>query len=148
MPEIKDYASLLPTEPPQAVMDMAEKYFVDSNALIYRVEYYPDPLTQIKEKRVRCTCTACGASFLAQWVSGCSCHGYGSEYGFFNSRTGEAVNSYTNTLCPTCGAPVRARSISSFTNELWIDHDIFVNVDIVKSCAYCTIPLFITKVPT
>lgn len=132
MPEIKDYASLLPTEPPQAVMDMAEKYFADSNALIYRVEYYPDPLTQIKEKRVRCTCTACGDSFLAQWVSGCSCHGYGSEYGFFNPRTGEAVDSYTNTLCPTCGAPVKARSISSFSDDLWIDHDDFVNVDTVE----------------
>lgn len=70
MAETKDYASLLPTEPPQAVMDMAEKYFVDSNALIYRVEYYPDPLTQIKKREFAAFALLVVTAFLLNGFQG------------------------------------------------------------------------------
>lgn len=112
-----NYSKLLPLEPSQDLFDFAERYFQDTNALVMRCEYINNPLTDLKEKYVRCKCTACGESFLCDYVAGGLCSSYCNEYGFFNRRTQENITSYQETLCPECGAPVKAISISRMSSN-------------------------------
>ena len=112
-----DYTSILPIEPPQGILEMAERHWSDTNAIVMNVEWIKDPLTDLKQRKVRCRCTACNESFYCDCVSGYSCDYYNAQYGFFNHRTQEHVGTYNSTLCPECGAPVTAVSISSIHNS-------------------------------
>ena len=53
MSELKDYASILPKEPPKKLLKtlIKEGYFKE-NYLVYRSEYVLNPLTEQKEKMV------------------------------------------------------------------------------------------------
>ncbi len=111
-----NYADMLPIKPPQGIFDMAERYWKDSNAIVMNVEWITDPLTGLKRREVRCRCTACGEDFYSDY-SGAACSFGISNYGFFNRRTNEHVGSYESTLCPECGAPVKAVAISNMYSD-------------------------------
>lgn len=113
-----NYADMLPIKPPQGIFDMAERNWANTNAIVMNVEWIPDPLTNAKERKVHCHCTACDTDFYCDYVSGGMCmHHLSNAYGFFNYKTKENITSYNSTLCPECGAPVMAISISSMYNS-------------------------------
>lgn len=112
-----NYAEITPTQPSNELLEMAEKQYSDTNALVFRVDYERNVISGERTKYVRCTCTACNNTFGQVYSSGGLCARSGAQYGFYNERTFEHVKSYDNTLCPNCGAPVRALSISSMRDE-------------------------------
>lgn len=112
-----NYADMLPIKPPQGIFDMAERYWKDTNAIVMNVEWLTDPLTGLKHRAVHCHCTACNEKFYCDYTSGGTCHYSRSSYGFFNYKTNEHVGSYTDTLCPECGAPVKAIGISDMYSD-------------------------------
>lgn len=115
MPET-DYAEMLPVQPPQGVFDMAERYWAETNAIIMNVEWITDPLTGLKHREVHCRCTACNEEFYSDYSGAACSHGI-ANYGFFNYRTQEHVGSHNSTLCPECGAPVKAIAISNMYGD-------------------------------
>lgn len=116
----RNYEKLLPTQPPKGALEwmLAEGAF-NWAYLVYRVEWYYDPLSNEKIKGVRVNCTACGGSAIESYVPGPSCSAYApAPFGFYNSRWQEAVISGQDTLCPVCGAKVKARHIGSMPNGI------------------------------
>ena len=137
MPET-NYAEILPSSPSEELLDMAEKYWAETNAIVMSVDYINDPLTQQKNKVVHCHCTACKESFYCDYKSGGSCYWSRTKYGFFNTRTNEYISSGSNTLCPECSAPVRVISISDmYRNTYSLGSALFTEVK--KSKAKCVL---------
>lgn len=133
MPET-NYAEILPSSPSEELLDMAEKYWAETNAIVMSVDYINDPLTQLKNKVVHCHCTACKESFYCDFKSGSSCYWSRAKYSFFNTRTNEYISSGSNTLCPECGAPVRVISISDmYRNTYPLGRAIFTEVKNIES---------------
>jgi len=109
-----DYTQGVPTTPPEELLEyMRAKGFFDEHRLVYRAAWMTDPLTGIKEKCVEVRCTACKDMFHEAHVPGeCGCAAYSSPaFGFHNSLTTENIKSGSITMCPQCGAGVRAMHI-------------------------------------
>ena len=124
-----DYADILPSAPSGELLDMAEKYWAETNAIVMNVDYITDPLTEQKNKVVHCHCTACNNDFYCDYTSGGGCYWSRAKYGFFNSRTKENTASFSDTLCPECGAPVKTIAISDFYRDTYmLDRKRFVEV--------------------
>lgn len=109
-----DYSTVLPTEAPKEVLE----YLMDVKAfrnefLIYRAKYYYDPLTGLKEKGVEIKCSACGESGIATYIpaNGCGRAYASAPFGFAHPETKESLISGMETICPFCGAEVRAKHI-------------------------------------
>lgn len=109
-----DYSTVLPTEAPKEVLE----YLMDVKAfrnefLIYRAKYYYDPLTGLKEKGVEIKCSACGESGIATYIpaNGCGRAYASAPFGFAHPETEESLISGMETICPFCGAEVRAKHI-------------------------------------
>ena len=127
---IRDLVSLLPERPSDEAEDYVCKKLDKKDAIVYRVTYLTDPLTELKRKVCKCTCTACGNTYYEEYAAvleGCHCGGYGSAIGFVNHLTGNTVSSYTETKCPECGADAKAVHISKFgrakdyeINHAWV----------------------------
>lgn len=116
----RNYEKLLPTQPPKGALEwmLAEGAF-DRQYLVYRVEWYRDPLTNERVKGVRVNCTKCGDSAIESYEPGPNCSAYApAPFGFYNSRWQEAVISGQDTLCPLCGGKVTARHIGSMPNGI------------------------------
>ena len=114
--ETKDYSDLLPLDPPEGAMEwMKRQGAFPKEYMIYRAEYYHDPLTGEKVKGVRVRCTACGYDAIERYVpADCCGRGYApAPFGFFNSVYLEDVISGRCTVCPECGAKLEARHIGA-----------------------------------
>ena len=114
-----DYASILPTEPPKGLIGwLYNNNAFNGDYIIYRHEYEYNPLTDMKEKAVRCRCTACEREFIQSRAEAYSCcqRTYSPvTFGFLNELTGETVyNGYT-TVCPYCGTEVKVYHVSSIS---------------------------------
>lgn len=108
MAEEIDYTKILPEEPPEGMIEWLKSIgCFKSEGIIYRSEYIINPLTGLKEKMVKCKCTACGGTFYQDYsaLNGCS-HYAPAPFGFFNSKTNEHVISGEDSICPECGAEV------------------------------------------
>lgn len=126
MGEIEIFAANMPTEPPDGTIDtLFAKGYLSNNALVYRVAWVTNPLTETREKMVRATCTACGETFYLDYAEkkrgtfGFQCHA-----GMFYSND--------ECDCPNCGAPVQSMHISRIGYERVIDGTRFTtaaNVD-------------------
>lgn len=114
-----NYADILPSAPSGELLDMAEKYWAETNAIVMNVDYITDPLTEQKNKAVHCHCTACNNDFYSDYTSGGGCYLSKVKYGFFNTRTNENTASGSATLCPECGAPVKTIAISDFYRDTY-----------------------------
>lgn len=123
-----NYAEIAPTQPSPELLELAEKQYSDTNALVFRVDYERNVISGERTKYVRCTCTACNSTFGQIYSPGGLCARSGAQYGFYNERTSEHVKSYDCTLCPICGAPVRAISISSMRDEATLADNPFAEV--------------------
>lgn len=111
MKEEIDYTKLLPQTIPEGMLEhFIKNGYLKANGLIYQTEYVKNPLTEEKEKVVRLKCSACGGEMYAKYRSVTSCsHGYSpAPYGFYHPNTDEPIISHNDTLCPMCGAEVRA----------------------------------------
>ena len=129
-----NYADILPLNPSQELLDMAEKYWAETNAIVMNVDYIKDPLTGFKTKVVHCHCTACDESFYCDYTSGGDCYWSRTRYGFFNTRINEHVSSGTNTLCPECGAPVQVIAISDmYRDKSMLDNKHFTEVQNIEN---------------
>lgn len=100
----------LPTEPPEGLLEWwLETHDTDkNNAIVYRSEYIRNPLTEMKEKMVRCTCTACGQSVYMEYVPTdcCSCANATIPFGYRTAQ-GEVIYKGQSALCSECGAEVK-----------------------------------------
>lgn len=120
-----NYAPLLMTAPPEGTLEEAmRRGAFKMERLVYRVEYYREPLTDEKIKGVNVTCTGCGETWIAPYVQGGACsRGAGAPFGFFLDKDGP-VSSGSSVLCPYCGAQARCTHIGDFrnriTDEVWV----------------------------
>lgn len=112
---LKELAKKLPNRPGEDAELYVKSVLEVGNAIVYRVTYITDPLTEMKRKVCKCTCTACGNTFYEEYadiIEGCHSGGYGRSIGFVNHLTRETVNSYSETVCPECNAKTEAVHIS------------------------------------
>lgn len=113
-----NYAQMLPTAPPDGTLETAfRKGAFKMQRLVYRVEYYREPLTDEKVKGVRVTCTGCGETWIADYVPGGACRHGGATFGFYLDKDGP-VASGSSVLCPCCGAQARCTHIGDFRNVI------------------------------
>lgn len=120
-----NYAPLLDIVPPEGTLEAAmRKGAFRQQRLVYRAEYYWEPLTDEKIKGVSVTCTGCGETWIAPYVQGGACgRGGGASFGFYLDKDGP-VASGSSVLCPWCGAEARCTHIGEFrntiTDEVWV----------------------------
>ena len=110
-----DYAPLLPKEPTKGLVDwlVNKKKLLNKELLVYKMDTVMDPLTDMRERMVKLTCTACRESMYAEK---CEAEArYGANFGFVHPETNERIKTGEHCLCPECGAPVEARHISAVT---------------------------------
>lgn len=110
-----DYAPLLPKEPTKGLVDwlVNKKKRLNKELLVYKMDTVMDPLTDMRERMVKLTCTACRESMYAEK---CQAEArYGANFGFVHPETNERIKTGEHCLCPVCGAPVEARHISAVT---------------------------------
>lgn len=114
-----DYTALCPKEPPAGMEEfLISKGFLSSQFIIYRAGWSADPITGIKEKAVDCHCTACKRDYQLQYAAGPSCHMHApAPFGFYMPETLEPIISGDSTLCPLCGAGVKAIHIGNFGRD-------------------------------
>ncbi|MDN0033090.1 PcfJ domain-containing protein [Oscillibacter valericigenes] len=113
-----DYAPLLPKEPTKGLVDwlVNKKKLLNKELLVYKMDTVIDPLTDMRERMVKLTCTACRESVYAEK---CEAEArYGANFGFVHPETNERIKTREHCLCPVCGAPVEARHISAVTLNL------------------------------
>lgn len=107
----------LPVEPPKGLVEWwLDTHDTDkANALVYRADYYANPLTGDKEKVVKCTCTACEETYYMPYTgySGCS-HGLPPAPFGYISDNGESIWSGQAALCSLCCAEVNVFHIGKF----------------------------------
>lgn len=126
MKEDIDYTVLLPEEPPKGMIEYyVKKGYLKAEGLIYSAEHITNPLTGVKEKMAKLKCTACGG------VEYSDCYA-SVRSGFYHPKTNKPVGSYDDTLCPMCGAKVRAYNLQAFYNN--------------ENRIECIYPLSVTKV--
>ena len=114
-----NYAKLLETVPPEGTLEEAmRRGAFKTQRLVYRVEYYREPLTDEKVKGARVTCTGCGETWIAEYVQGGGCsRGIYAPFGFYLDGDGP-VASGSDVLCPYCGAQARCTHIGDFRNVI------------------------------
>ena len=126
MKEDIDYTVLLPEKPPEGMIEhYVKKGYLKAEGLIYSAEHIINPLTGLKEKMARLKCTACGGVEYAIYraAGGCSNSYSSAPFGFYHPKTNEPIISYNDTICPICGAEVRAYYLNAFyNNENRIDY--------------------------
>lgn len=103
-----DYTELLPTEPPEGVIDwLKENKKLGGHYIIYKCANVYEPLENRRRKMVECHCTACNQTFYAEYIP--SNDKYNHFY--FQGTDGYAIGSGDEYLCPECGA------------EVWVKHN-------------------------
>ena len=116
MAEQMNYAKLLPLRPSVEEQELILETINPEQYIIYRSDWIMDWMTDMKQRAVKCSCTACGGDWHAgRW------DGSGSgPFGFWNGEFG-GVQDGKETVCPDCGAKVTARHVSSFRYRI-CDH--------------------------
>lgn len=119
-----NYVKLLPTKPPEGTLEwLKPRSGLRTEYLIYRADWYTDPLTGMRQKGVRVTCTRCRCSVILQYIAADSCgRSYApAPFGFYNPLTSEAVISGSDTLCPECGSQVRVHHVGNIPNGVTLE---------------------------
>ena len=118
MAEKKDFASILPDKAPEGLLSwLKEKGVFNKEMLVYKLDYYRDPITGLKEKVCQCKCTACGSVFYesySQFSNVCNHNSWGDPYGFWDELTKQHIHTGVSFLCRECNAPVEAVRATSY----------------------------------
>lgn len=149
--ETCDYANLIPKSPPKGIvkwLKQTRNYWEcgvlkykqvsreEADAYTYHDDFFADIRAGADAEKLRPAllyCTECQRYMLADYIPGKACHGYGVCSGvrmldcYENDtrfRDGEEL------LCPSCGAQLRLRSVSSLRYGQTEEH--FVVVPTVK----------------
>ena len=118
---MRDYAKDLREEAPEGLIEwVKENRLIKSEYLIYRAGRRVDLLSGEKTKCVDAHCTACGRDMELDYAAGCTCHGYGSPFGFGIEEGGQRnlYGSGNVLLCPCCGGEVKARHIGDISRKI------------------------------
>lgn len=132
--EIARVVELLPQQPddPKAVIRlMEERELLEGHVIVYKADFYTNPLTEESEKACFCRCSACGEKWYSLRITtSAGCWKGASHIGFYNHYMQTQVFSGDTTCCPQCGADVTARHVSAFGsgNSIYIDGDHCVTV--------------------
>lgn len=117
--EQRDYASLLPVQPPEGVVAwLREQGKLHRRALIFKAAWVTDPLTGERERMAELKCSACGGKMYAGWVTGGGCIRGGAAYGYIDPIHGDPVASGYDALCPMCGEQVKVCHVGAYRD--WI----------------------------
>ena len=121
--EIYATAELLPSQPYAEAYDDLVRRLDEKDVLIYKVDRMYQPLEDRYVKAVKCTCSACGNEFYAEYqrtTEGCHSGGYSAGVGFVNPQTGTVVGSHENVECPYCLKGVMTVHTSKFSRHYTI----------------------------
>ena len=116
MVEQVNYEKLLPLWPSCEDQQKILETINPAQYIIYRSGWVMDWMTEMKQRAVKCSCTACGSDWYASWHEG---PGRG-PFGFWLDEFC-AVHNDEETVCPDCGAKVTAQHVSSFRHRI-CDH--------------------------
>ena len=95
---------------PETVPWLLEQGELGKEEILYQQEYTWDPLTGMRERSVRCICTACQGTWYATkvHVNGCSLGYAPAPFGFMAAEEQVRVYHGETTVCPCCGAEALA----------------------------------------
>ena len=105
-----NYVYQLPLGAPDYLTEWAETYQWENNALIWRVDWYLEPLTGLRRRCARGVCTACGEHMILDYQPGGTCNGNAHlpRLWLYN----RVIENWGETYCPECGAKVRSEHIN------------------------------------
>lgn len=111
------YAGELPLEPSSGYRKRIEQV-TWGGFIIYKSDWYTEPLTGLKKRAVRCICTQCKASYM---MARCDSYmGHKSKprapFGFWDNE--EAVWTDDVTFCEECGATVTAIHVGNIKETI------------------------------
>lgn len=132
--EIERIRESLPLKPKDDAVDiLIKRKQIGKNVLLYRSAFVKNPLSNQKEKMVKCICTACGGECYQTYFKpeNCSGHYIPAPFGFI-SDNGEEIISGNSCLCPLCASPVEALHIGAFKSSRSIDYCFFTTVENVN----------------
>ena len=118
-----------PCEPPgDPVTVLKKRGYLKKDALVYRIAYVKNPLTEQKEKMVKVVCTDCGETAYLEHVPGCDCRWSRATFGFIDPADKQAKKSYDCCVCPCCGRGLTAKHIGDFKQIFDLDNKQFLTV--------------------
>ena len=125
MAEKRKYSADLPLQPPEDIVDWCiEQGELHGNYLVYKMDSYIDPLTEMKVRAVKLKCSYCNdEQFVSKLEKNC-CAGKSSSsasYGFYHPEFNDAVISGDTSLCMSCGEPVKIVHTGSMSNHKYGD---------------------------
>ena len=113
-----NYAALLPRTPPEDLVPfLQERGHLQEHRLIYRHEYDVDPATGKRTRAVRAACTACSGSALFKRVTIDRGRCFSPKFGFLHPESGQAIDTGDETVCPFCGAKIKAEHVSLMNRQ-------------------------------
>lgn len=111
---VRNYCRDIQRTAPDYLREWAEARAWTVNALLFKCDWLTDPMTELRSKAAKCRCTACGAVFWTDWISGGACrHGGAGGIRLWEDGKIQAVTDWHKCRCPECGAEVMARHIRS-----------------------------------
>lgn len=104
-----DYTTVVPTQPPEELLPwMRGRGLLTGEAMVYESDHRADPLTEMRVRSVRVSCSGCGEVFHARYRAGqTGCYGQREQFGFYHPDTGESVKNWGESTCPRCGADTK-----------------------------------------
>lgn len=128
MEEVRDYTNIVPTTPPEGLIQwLYQKGVFNNEYIVYRADWEYEPLEDRKVKVVSCHCTACERDIIQPYVEADCCNKMYAHapFGFLNELTMECVINGNCTLCPCCGSEVKALHCSNINNHGFYANEIF-----------------------
>lgn len=122
---MKDYRKLVSREAPEGLVAFASTE-LDTAGLIYESVWMEDEsvdavLTERprKVRAVKCTCSACGGSVIADYIPKAPAYSGRNVYGFSMPvcQGMEEMRDGDSMLCPMCGVPVAVKCVSKFRKD-------------------------------
>lgn len=128
----------LPEKPSDEVISWWFSSRTTKEAVVYRSSYVIHPSTGLKEKMVKCKCTACGEEYFLDYVpsAGCSRGWSPAPFGF-RSVSGENIISGDSWLCQECGTEVHVMHIGNYRYEATYDEGFPLEIRVVDGLPCC-----------
>lgn len=124
MSEQVNYEELLPRQPSEGALEWCIRTKFSKEYAIYRSACYQDPLTGENRNGVRVTCTACGASWIAEKARGAQCQGGYAPFGFVEGIV--EIGGGKQFRCPECGRNVTAVHVGMISKAGIDDNEFFL----------------------
>ena len=104
-----------PTNPAAVIRLMEDRGRLHGHCIVYKCDWYRDPITEENRQAVRCRCSACGETWFATKLNACcNCHIGETTIGYFDDNYKTEVWSDKTAICPCCGEQTRALHVGRF----------------------------------